>query len=197
MVVSIINTDTKAYKMTNSQSIQAMFEVNGIDMHNIHNAIQTASEMDFSPNRARDLLTKALNVDSKVVNDLVGDDEANFTLRYAINQYFEPLTTMELIPAHQRALKLLKRFPIVERDSINEDETTPNKINDDGVKLGKTGKPRKGYKKEMALSLYRENKDTIVKRADWVVLFVENISGMNKAVANTYIHNIETKKWIA
>ncbi len=179
-----------------STSIQTTLESYGIDMYSVHTAVETIGIKSFSPSKCREILQAVLEIDS---TEGVSDDESKLVLKYVIGQYFDADVTLDLENAIKSARSLIKRFPSAITKAVNkldaDGNIVPIELNDDGVAVGNTGKPRKGYKKDMALELYRENQKEITERSDWIELFVKEISGMTKAVANTYIHNIESGKW--
>ncbi len=175
--------------MTTEHSITKILENRGVEMHGKIHAIRSVGILGFTPEVCRGLIGDILQVDMKVVNGLVSDDVADKTLCYLIDQYFEPMGTLNLLDAYNRAVALRKAYPIAEPDPfINENPEEPEKVI-------KGGKVKKGYKKQTALSLYRKHKDNITEKAEWINLFIKEIEGMSRGVANTYIHNILTGKW--
>lgn len=170
----------------------------GIEVHNKYVAIESASKLNISADGYREVIREMLDLKPDDVSG-VGDQEARRTLSYLLEQAFDPMADMDLETAQIKALDHIKKFPY----SLAKSDPTLDKdgnliaveVNEDGVALNAKGKPKKGYKKEMALRLWREHKDTVKNRQAWIALFVENIPGMVAGTASTYIHCIENGKW--
>lgn len=173
-------------------SVLKLLEGYGINMHNEYVAARSISILDLSPEQCRAIVGEMLSGGD---TSMIGDAEMQKTFQYLVNQYFDATyPVFDLSVAHERAITLIKRFPhILVKAQTRFDEETGEFITIE--KKTNNGSPRKGYKKEMALSLYRENKETITERKDWVKLFMKKITGMSKGVAHAYLHNIENKKW--
>ena len=162
-----------------------------IDTHNKYRAIELTGSLDLNPDGYRRLIGEL--VGQTDVN--IGDDEAKHTAMYLVDALFDPEADSSLDRAQERAQALLARYPhLLVKDESTEDNTNV-RTNADGVVLGATGKPRKGYKKQAATELWHKHKNEITERKDWIALFCKEISGMDKAVANTYLHNFEKGKW--
>ena len=177
------------------------FEGYRVDFHNFMYAMQDIKELHWTPEQHIAMMKKILGVDTLSVD--VSAKEAESTLLYLVKQWFDPLyEKFSLKDAHEKAQAMIAKNPwnfkeyTVKYDKdgmpiLDDDAPT----NEDGVTLNKSGKVPKGYKKARALALYRENRDSITERKDWIELFMNEISGMTKTVAHVYMSNIANGKW--
>ncbi len=170
-----------------------------INTRSKHFAIKDIKAKGWTPSRIREILTDLSGKPAAHIEDI----EAEKTLMYLVAQILDPMADIDLDNAHFSTLELFEKYPYLRAEEDDDLDADGNlrevKYNEDGVRIGKDGKPRKGYKKEMALELWRTNPNDLKRGGDdrkgWVDLFVEQISDMGRSVANTYVLNLESGKW--
>ncbi len=172
---------------------------NGIDTHNLYVAIESVTTLPNGATDCRRIITELSDNPAPEMSDL----EAQWTLKFMVKQVFNADVEVNADEAQLEAMMLIDSRPWMKAkpDSDNDlgnGDGADSKVNDDGVEVGKGGKPKKGYKKNMALDLWRANPEGLVRtdRKAWIKTFVEKISDMNPQVANTYLSNIERGKWV-
>lgn len=169
-----------------------------INTRSKHFAISDIKSRGWTPSRIREILADLAGKPADHVTDI----EAEKTLMYLVGQILDPLGEVDLDEAHFSALALFEQYPHILAEKNPELDENGNLVerverNEDGVAVGKSGKPRRGYKKAAALDLWRDNPKELDRddRKAWIALFVEEISDMNPGTANTYLNNIERGVW--
>jgi len=170
-----------------------------INTRSKHWAIKDIKEKDWAPSRVREIL---MDLSGKSA-DKVTDTEAEKTLMYLVGQILDPFANVSLDDAQLSALLLFEKYPHILAEQNPDLDSEGNLIvkietNEDGVELGNNGKVRKGYKKEMALELWRTNPKGLKRtdRKSWAALFVEKISEMNSGTASAYLGKLERGEWV-
>lgn len=165
----------------------------GIDISDKFVAAETCRMADHDADTYRDIIRQVLGFDLfKPIN--VNDEQAPVVARYVVYAAMVTPDAVELSVAIEKAKKHMqsscysKPAPRVEVAVVAESNNSEEVVNDAPKKM-----PR-GYKKQAALRLYRENQGKITERKAWIALLVDEIQDMNPGSANTYIHNIENNK---
>ena len=167
----------------------------GIDTHSKYAAIESVSTLGFTGEDIHELICELLDV--KEID--IPERELKHTLLYLIDQIFsDDDKDLDLVLAHEKAQALLKKWP-----QILSEDTEEDIVNEFGIVIGKKSKakkgPRKGYKKDMAIRLYKLHKDDmdsgVLTKTGMVDIFLEKIEGMTKQVAQSYLSFITNGKW--
>jgi len=160
----------------------------GIDVYSLPKAIESVEFLEYSDLRFKEVIAQMLDIDVSKVDIL--DKEAKPTFKYLIVDVFGS-DTPTLESANARAKKFLIRYPFALVNTHHADEHSSN------IAPAKphNGKPRKGYKKEMAIKLWRDNQENYSTRREWIDFFCANIENLSESVASTYHHNLNKGHW--
>lgn len=169
----------------------------GIDIFSKYTAVESCNASNHSPHVYLDMIREIMG-DAEL--DLELDEyEIKYTASYLILQLFNvdggTLDLEDAIAKGKAHVASHSYCRMRDTDTDSEGNVIPAPVNKDGVTLGKTGKPQKGYKKKRAMELWSANKGKITERKDWIKLFMDEISELSKPVANTYVHNLMSGKW--